>query len=81
MTHYDNLLVAGVQAKRVSEERATLESLVDRHGLQAVIRELADIAYLKGEHIEANWQDTKTARPWFSNGYKLHRTADGLSPM
>ena len=66
---------------RDKDDRNTLETLIDRHGLQKIVRELADLAYAKGEHIEANWQDPKTARPWFSNGRRLHKAADTLSPM
>jgi hypothetical protein len=45
-----------------------VEAFIDQLGLHAVANALADIAYAKGEHIEANGQNPKEARPWFSNG-------------
>lgn len=45
-------------------EEATLEALIDSHGLSAVVDAVARVAVLKAEHIEENWQDEKTAAYW-----------------
>ncbi len=41
-----------------------LEALVDRHGLSAVLNELANICAAKAEHIATNWQDASLAKAW-----------------
>jgi hypothetical protein len=42
----------------------TLEQLVDQHGLDAVLRALADVCSDKANHIRSNWQDETTAKRW-----------------
>lgn len=41
-----------------------LEAEIDKHGLDHVLIALECICGEKAEHIRANWQDRKTARPW-----------------
>lgn len=41
-----------------------LESLIDSHGLAAVLDAMAQIAFEKAEHIVSNYADTATARQW-----------------
>lgn len=47
-----------------SPEADGLEGLIDRYGLASVISALAEICDGKADHIETNWQDRVTARPW-----------------
>lgn len=49
-----------------------LESLVDSHSLETVIEALAEICFLKGEHLRTNWQDKTTAKVWEKVGNKLN---------
>lgn len=46
------------------ERDHTLEDLIDRHGLSAVLTALRDIAQAKAEHVRSAWQDAHTARAW-----------------
>jgi hypothetical protein len=41
-----------------------LEQFIDQHGLAETLEKIAEICSGKAEHIETNWQDRKTARPW-----------------
>lgn len=45
-------------------EMNELELLIDKHGLSAVLKTLAEICYEKSEHIRANWSDSGLARDW-----------------
>ena len=49
----------------------TLESLVDSHGLSAVVCMLSEICTEKAEHLRANWQDTPSAKPWAVSSNRL----------
>lgn len=53
----------------------TLEEYIDREGLQAVLRALSEICYLKAEHAESNWQDRNLARAWLRAGTSLDAQA------
>lgn len=46
------------------EMKAKLESLVDETRLSKVLCFLAEICAEKAVHIETNWQDVDTAKPW-----------------
>ena len=41
-----------------------LESLVDQHGLSAVLNELANICTAKADHIRSSYSDESLARCW-----------------
>lgn len=41
-----------------------LESLIDQSSLFEVIQSLHLVCLEKVEHIETNWQDQSTAKPW-----------------
>lgn len=45
-------------------ERDTLEAMIDRTSLTAVLEGLFDVCGDKAEHIRANWQDEQTAKVW-----------------
>jgi hypothetical protein len=42
----------------------TIEPLVDRHGLPAILNALADMCSAKADHLLCNWQDTQSAQWW-----------------
>jgi hypothetical protein len=46
------------------DDEATLEGLIDRYGLAAVILALAGICWGKAEHIDTTWQDRDLSRAW-----------------
>lgn len=41
-----------------------LEDIVDVIGLTETLTALANICYLKAEHLESNWQDSASAKTW-----------------
>jgi hypothetical protein len=43
---------------------AALETLVDKHGVHAVLLDLAFICGEKADHIRETWQDNITAKAW-----------------
>lgn len=62
-----------------SEARDRLELLVDGHGLANVLRALAEVCYLKADHIAANWQPTAhDARLWTAAGRYVDSAATML---
>lgn len=46
------------------QEKHDLESIIDSLGLSTTLCLMADICREKSEHIQTNWQDKITARPW-----------------
>ena len=58
------------------EQRDQLEVLWDAVGLADLLRGMADIAYLKEEHLAGNWQDHETAKSWKVTGVKLEDAAN-----
>jgi len=42
----------------------TMEYLIDRYGLNAVLDNMADIASEKADHVFINYNDTVTADTW-----------------
>jgi hypothetical protein len=49
-------------AKRQYENLA--EEAIDKYGLQRTLEMIAYTCWEKAEHIRANWQDPKMAKPW-----------------
>jgi hypothetical protein len=45
-------------------ELMSLEAMIDKHGISAVLGNLALICDEKSIHIEQNWQDVSTAAWW-----------------
>ena len=52
-----------------------LEEMMDRHGIQNVIEDLAEICYAKAQHVEEAWQDPGLASVWNSAGNYLWKVA------
>jgi hypothetical protein len=46
------------------QDRDTLESIVDRYSLRAIVEGLSEISHLKAAHIRENWQDDSLAKMW-----------------
>jgi hypothetical protein len=55
-----------------------LEAMVDRLGLSEVTQLVADIAYLKAEHLASAWQDYDAARRWRVAAGRIERVAQGI---
>jgi hypothetical protein len=45
-------------------DEMTLESLIDKSSLRAVIEALSNIAVQKAAHVEETWQDRPLANQW-----------------
>ena len=58
------------------EVEAILESFVDTFGLQNVLNGLACICSGKADHIESNWQDTRSAKHWEKAAVHIMNAAD-----
>jgi hypothetical protein len=48
----------------------TVEALIDKHGLVAVLDFVGDICREKQQHIQDNWQDIELAKRW--NAAAIH---------
>lgn len=69
-----------MDATRANDADAvTLEQLIDRHGLRNTLETIATICSEKASHIEANWQDRATARPWAKDARTLDAAAAKLT--
>ena len=55
-----------------------LELFVDKHGLDAIVEELAVIMLLKAEHLLGNWQDAQGAARCTRRADILERAANLL---
>lgn len=55
--------------------REMLESLVDRHGLTAVLVALSNVCTDKAEHLLHNWQDPTSAKHWDRDAAKIAMAA------
>jgi hypothetical protein len=47
-----------------AEEEQTLERIIDRTSVQAVLESMSIVCGKKAEHLLTNWQDKTTARVW-----------------
>ena len=56
-------------------DQDALEKLMDRYGPRSIIERLGDIAGLKADHIQENWQDRHLASRWKSIARDLHARA------
>lgn len=52
-----------------------LEAMVDKVGLSNVLYALAHIAWAKGDHLRANWQDRAAAKVWEGDASKIEKLA------
>jgi hypothetical protein len=67
----------------VTDMVETLEKLVDSQpdGLLHVLTALEIMCGEKAAHIEANWQDSMTAKPWKAAERKLSKVAREIEPL
>ena len=56
-----------------------LEAMVDRHGVSAILNELANICAAKSEHIATNWQDASLAKLWDKDSRTLARAEERIT--
>ena len=56
-----------------------LEGILDRAGLRNVLFALEHICHAKASHLEANWQDLKSAKVWSRNGRLCGTTASKVA--
>ena len=59
-------------------DKTMLEQLIDRDGLEPVLRAIEEICHGKAEHVLTNWQDEKLARTWNRAGVAVGRAAANL---
>ena len=56
----------------------SLEAMIDASTLATVTDALAEVCYMKADHIRENWQDNITSRPWDIAAGKLVKLAARL---
>ena len=66
----------GLDYKLVTE---ALENLVDKTSLEDVVDSLAELCLEKAEHLESNWQDTKSASSWLKCAKILEKAIKDIS--
>ncbi len=54
---------------------AQLEKIIDKQGFQRVVEAMAEIAYLKSDHVRETWQDMALSHAWEAIGKRI----DGLA--
>lgn len=52
-----------------------LEMLVDRWGLEMVLRMLSDVCSDKAAHLTENWQDTPAGKRWSRDADRIYKLA------
>jgi hypothetical protein len=55
-----------------------LEALVDKYSLAQIVDALAEVAFAKAEHLQANWQDKSTAKVWERAGSRLRNAGANI---
>lgn len=61
----------GYRMNSTKDVDAFLEGLVDRDGLDFVVRRLGNLCHEKGAHLQENWQDSNHSKEWFEVGNLL----------
>lgn len=58
-------------------DRDDIETLIDQHGLAAIVEAIAIICYEKADHIRTNWgNDAASVRAWQRAAHMLEATAN-----
>jgi len=60
---------------------AALETLVDAHGLHAVLLDLAGVCASKSDHVLVNWQDRNLANTWMKAMTICDKAADKAAKL
>ena len=62
--------------KLKEQERLDLiERMIDESSLQEFLEDVAEVCFLKKEHVLSNWQDYYTAKYWDKQGLRIQRLA------
>jgi hypothetical protein len=61
-----------------SQAMQDLEHMLNRAGINGVLCALANICYLKADHLEGNWQDHIAAKVWIKRGRRLDDVATSI---
>jgi hypothetical protein len=59
--------------KEWEEDRDTVEGILDKRDMKGMIEMLADISYLKAEHLRSDWQDEVSAKTWEKIASRLEK--------
>jgi hypothetical protein len=58
--------------------RDTLKSVLDHCTLSSTLEMLAEICWLQSEHLESDWQDSRSALLWRKAGHHLERASQAV---
>lgn len=50
-----------------------LENLIDRHEIDVVLEKIAEVCFLKAEHLNSAWDDASGAHQWIKLARKLNK--------
>lgn len=62
-------------SRELAETQTELELMIDRWGLEMVLRLLSDVCSDKAAHLCENWQDTASGKVWSRNADRLYSLA------
>jgi len=52
-----------------------LESIIDKNGLNYTLSLIADVCFLKADHLSVNWQSHISAKWWSKKGKRIQTAA------
>ena len=55
-----------------------IEELIDKHGLDEVLKAIVETCWEKADHVRVNWQDENLAKSWEKNGELLDKAITKL---
>ena len=55
-----------------------LEQLIDKHSLAVIAEMIGEICDGKAQHIQENWQDNETCKPWKRAAKQFHKLYNKL---
>ena len=53
----------------------TLETMIDKYGLEYILDDIANICNEKSEHVMSSYQDIETANAWASAALRVQNVA------
>jgi hypothetical protein len=68
-----------VSADMSTQEQFELEQLIDKHGIETVLEQIAEICTAKAMHIRESYSDVTLAREWMRTGDRLALMASKIT--
>lgn len=55
----------------MDKDQETLEAMIDRLGLGAVLERIGQVCFDKEDHLSSNWQEQHAAKGWAEAGLRI----------